>query len=171
MNCALAWGDYATTPCVTVQVDKVYQYYCYYLRNRSEEKDALILSFVSLNRCTGQKDTSLRRWMFQAHRCIRWPPKISNIDLWQRTGQFAPVAEIQQRKLGWISHTQLNITLKLYDGIDLGRESGVGQETHGDALGRRRQSKLAWADILWGEERGTEKTGKSLSEWDEQEKK
>ena len=36
---------------------------------------------------------------------IRWPEKITNLDLWNRTKQKPVSQEIAQRKWGWIGHT------------------------------------------------------------------
>ena len=36
---------------------------------------------------------------------IRWPDTISNVQLWQKTGQLAADEEIRKRRWGWIGHT------------------------------------------------------------------
>ena len=54
----------------------------------------------TMKRIQAFNNTCLRRILR-----IRWPNKISNLELWQRTGQHPVEEEILQRRWRWIGHT------------------------------------------------------------------
>ena len=55
---------------------------------------------TTLNKIQTFINTCLRRILR-----IRWPDKISNVDLWEKTQQLPAQDEIGRRKWSWIGHT------------------------------------------------------------------
>jgi len=82
---------------------------------------------------------------------IRWPEKISNSELWIRTGQSSSTNTIKKRKWGWIGHIlrrpQSNITRQSLDWNHQGKRRGRPTTTWRRTI----NAELKMCNITWSD--------------------
>lgn len=115
------------------------------LRLFNSNVKSVLLSGAETWRCTKKLDHKLQVFINTCLRQIlgiRWPERISNQELWQRTGQEPITDTIQSRKWRWIGHTirreQTSITRQALDWNPQGKR-------------RRERPCLTWKRTLQAE--------------------